>query len=259
MRIALGIEYDGTAFSGWESQPRQRTVQQEVERALSIVADRPVRVVCAGRTDAGVHAWEQVVHFETDAERPDKAWVMGSNTRLPKDVCIHWSARVADAFHARFSARQRCYRYLIYNHPVRSANLHRRSTWECRPLDAALMHAEAQYLVGEHDFTSYRAAGCQSRSPVRHVHRMDVRRHGRLIVIEAVANAFLQHMVRNIAGVLVAVGSGRQPPGWAQQVLAQRDRRCGGVTAPPNGLTLVSVAYPPEFRLPRVLPPAPLW
>lgn len=258
-RIALGVEYDGRGFSGWERQRARRTVQGEVERALSRVAAEPVTVVCAGRTDAGVHAWGQVIHLDTRAVRPDHAWVLGGNANLPADVSLLWAVAVDGAFHARFSARSRRYRYLILNRRARSALHAGRVTWDYRPLDVERMAAAAAHLVGEHDFSAYRAQGCQARSPVRTVHRLTVARHGDLVAIEVEANAFLHHMVRNIAGVLMAVGSGREEPGWAREVLTGRDRNRGGVTAPPDGLYLTAVRYGEEFPLPRVLPVPLLW
>ena len=251
-RIALGVEYDGSAFHGWQLQrdPVMPTVQAAVEQALGRVANHAVRVYCAGRTDAGVHALSQIVHFETQVERPLKAWVMGVNTHLPASVCVRWAHPVADDFHARFSALRRCYRYVIDNRRVRSAVLAGKVSWQCLPLAEQLMQADAQLLTGSHDFSSYRAVACQSRSPVREVHSIQVYRQGPLITIELEANAFLMHMVRNIAGVLMAVGSGKQAPGWAGEVLAARDRRLGGVTAPPGGLYFMGALYPSGYQLP---------
>jgi len=250
-RIALGLEYDGTAFRGWQRQQAGvRTVQQALERILSRVADHPVQVHCAGRTDAGVHAGAQVVHFDTTAERRERSWVLGANANLPKDISVNWARPVSDDFHARFSARARRYRYRIINRPVRSA-LHRlHATWHHWPLDEARMQEAARCLLGEHDFTSFRAVGCQARSPVREITELSVRREGELVSLEIQANAFLHHMVRNIAGVLMAIGNGEQPVDWAARVLAQRDRSQGGVTAPAQGLCLTGVAYPAEFGLP---------
>jgi tRNA pseudouridine38-40 synthase len=251
MRIALGIEYDGSAFHGWQVQRHEAaTVQGAVERALARVADHPVRVTCAGRTDTGVHALGQVVHFDTEAVRPPRSWVLGSNVNLPASVAVSW-ARVMDAdFHARFSARSRRYRYLILNRPTRSALHAGRATWIHRPLDAARMHEAGQSLVGEHDFSSYRAAGCQAKSPRRTLHSLSVSRYGEILVLRVHANAFLHHMVRNIAGVLVAIGSGDREPGWAGEVLACRDRSLGGVTAPPDGLYFERVHYPEHYAIP---------
>jgi tRNA pseudouridine38-40 synthase len=256
LRLALGVEYDGTSFAGWEAQPGQRTVQGVLEAALARVADHPVRVVCAGRTDAGVHAWGQVVHFDTRARRDERAWLLGGNANLPPDLGLTWARPVPDDFDARRSARRRRYRYLIYNHSLRPALLRSRVAWECRRLDVEGMQAGADHLLGEHDFSAFRAAACQAKSPVRRVDRLEVARRGRLVAVEVAANAFLHHMVRNIVGALTAVGLGRRPPGWTRDVLEGRDRRLGGVTAPAQGLYLVSVEYPERFGLAPVPPPA---
>ena len=255
-RIALGIEYNGAAFHGWQLQadPVMPTVQAAVERALTRIANHPVRTHCAGRTDTGVHAMTQVVHFDTEADRPLKAWVMGSNTELAADVCVRWAQPVPSDFHARFSALRRRYRYIVYNDPVRSAVLAGKVTWQCEPLNAELMHQEAQQLVGSHDFSSYRAVACQSRSAVRDVYRIRVQRQGSLVVLDIEANAFLMHMIRNIAGVLMAVGSHKHAPGWAGQVLAARDRKLGGVTARPHGLYFMGALYPEVYNLPGYAP-----
>lgn len=251
-RFALGVEYDGSEFHGWQVQkdPVLPTLQASLEHALSEIADHPVRSHCAGRTDTGVHAVGQVVHFDTTAKRPDKAWLMGSNTHLPPSLCVRWVKPVTDSFHARFSALKRRYRYVIYNHPIRTAILAGKVSWQCLPLDAEKMHKEAQQLVGSHDFTSYRAVACQSRSPVRDVNFISIRRDGDLVILDIEANAFLMHMIRNIAGVLMAVGTGKKPPGWAGEVLQARDRRQGGVTAPPYGLYFLGASYPAEYALP---------
>lgn len=250
MRIALGIEYCGSDFSGWQLQEGTRTVQGCVEQAVSRVADRPLRVVCAGRTDARVHALGQVVHFDTEAERPPRAWVFGSNSHLPDDVSVRWAYAVDPAFHARFSAVGRRYRYVIYNASVRPAVWRGRVSWEFRPLDEQAMAEAAGLLVGEHDFSSFRSYACQAKTPVRTLHRLTVARRGRLVIVDAVANAFLHHMVRNLAGVLMEIGMGKRPPSWAREVLEARDRRLGGVNAPPDGLYLIGVQYPDRFELP---------
>lgn len=259
MRIALGIEYDGRPYCGWQYQDHSPSVQAEVEQALSNVAAHPVRVTCAGRTDTGVHAAEQVVHFDTEAIRDGKAWVMGTNTNLPNSVSVLWAQAVDETFHARFSALRRRYRYVIFNRPVRPAVLAGRVAFNFRRLDESRMRAAAQYLLGEHDFNAYRALACQAKSPVRTVYRLDVTRRDELILIDIEANAFLHHMVRNIAGVLMAIGAGELEPEWAKEVLDGRDRSLGGVTAPPDGLYLMEVVYPEVFALPRLPPSSALW
>lgn len=249
-RIVLGIEYRGSDFCGWQLQDQGRTVQGQVEQALARVADHPVRVICAGRTDTGVHALGQVVHFDTPAPRPLRAWVFGVNSHLPDDVSVRWSRAVDNGFHARFSALRRHYRYIIYNAAVRPAILAGRVSWDYRPLEVSAMQAAASVLIGEHDFSSYRSYACQAKNPVRTVHRLDVRREGAFIVIDIVANAFLHHMVRNIAGVLMEIGSGKRPPDWAGEVLEARDRVRGGVNAPPHGLYFIGVEYPENYGMP---------
>lgn len=249
-RITLGIEYRGTDFCGWQLQPGVRTVQACVETALSRVAGENIRVICAGRTDTGVHALAQVVHFDSTAARPPRAWVFGANAHLPTDVSVLWAQPAGADFHARFSAQRRHYRYVICNTGIRPAVLASRVTWYYRPLEIAPMQAAALDLVGEHDFSSYRSAACQAKHPVRTIHRLDISRHDRFIVIDIIANAFLHHMVRNIAGVLADIGSGKQAPGWAAEILAARDRTAGGVTAPPEGLYFVGADYPERYRIP---------
>ena len=258
-RIALGLEYDGSSFHGFEAQRNTRTVQGVLEHALSRIADQPIRTICAGRTDAGVHALAQVVHFDVSVKRPQRAWVMGTNTHLPRDVAVLWAREVDATFHARFSALGRRYRYLILNRRTRPAVLSRRVTWMCRPLDVLRMREAAQSLLGEHDFSAFRAAGCQARTPVRTLRQLQVVRDGDLIIVHVAANAFLQHMVRNLVGVLAAIGEGRQPVQWAAEVLASRDRKAGGVTAPAHGLYLSAVKYPQAFAMPDLSPPPVLW
>ena len=255
MRLALGIEYDGTDFSGWQRQAGARTVQECVERALSAVADHAVHVICAGRTDAGVHALGQVVHFDSDARRSLRSWVLGANVNLTGDVSVLWAREAVQDFHARFSARARHYRYVILNRETRPALGRHRASWYHRPLDERAMAQASAHLVGEHDFSSFRALACQAKHPVRTVQRLDVERRGDYLYIDVVANAFLHHMVRNIAGVLIAIGAGEHEPLWAQQVLEARDRTLGGVTAPARGLYLMGVEYPAQFSLPQ--PPYP--
>jgi len=260
MRIALGIEYDGSDFAGWQLQEAGvRTVQGSVEQALSQVADHPLRVICAGRTDAGVHATAQVVHFDTPAQRSAHSWVCGANANLPKGVSVQWARDVPDDFHARFSAVRRRYRYVILNRAVRPAFLAGRVAWEYRPLDEALMGEAAQCLLGEHDFSAYRAVACQAKSPVRTLYELSVRRDRDLIFLDLEANAFLHHMVRNIAGVLMDIGAGKQSPAWAREVLETRDRTLGGITASPHGLYLTGVIYPERFDLPPLSPSGVVW
>ncbi len=253
MRIALGIEYDGTDFCGWQIQDGTRTVQGALEEALSKVAAHPVHVICAGRTDAGVHAVGQVVHFDSEAPRSMRSWLLGANSNLPRDAGVIWAQPVDTDFSARFSATARSYRYIILNRMTRPALLRDRVCWQHRPLDVEAMGAAAAHLIGEHDFSSFRAMACQAKHPVRTIHRLDVTRSGDYIHIDVTANAFLHHMVRNIAGVLMAVGEGDRHPDWAAELLLARDRRVGGVTAPAAGLYLVSVEYPERFGFP---PPA---
>jgi tRNA pseudouridine38-40 synthase len=250
MRIAIGIEYDGTAYNGWQRQRTGRGVQECLEQALADVADEPVEVTCAGRTDAGVHASGQVAHFDSGAKRSDRGWLLGTNTNLPDDICVTWVRRVADDFHARFSATARRYRYRILNRLVRSALYRRRAWWVHRDLDHLRMHEAAQALLGEHDFSAFRAAGCQASNAVREVTDISVVREGDWLLLDITANAFLQHMVRNIAGTLAAIGSGDQEVGWAARVLDGRDRTRAGMAAPPHGLTLVQVIYPDAFGIP---------
>jgi tRNA pseudouridine38-40 synthase len=249
MRFACAVEYDGAGFSGWQRQAHARSVQGAVEQALSFVADHSVQVSCAGRTDAGVHATWQVVHFDTEARRSERSWLLGANANLPGDVRLLQLQPVDDRFHARFSAQTRSYRYVILNRAVQSALLRHRVAWEHRLLDEADMQQGARYLVGEHDFSSFRAVACQAKSPVRTVHRLEVGRRGDLVYLDVEANAFLHHMVRNIAGVLMTVGRGDRQADWVDEVLQHRDRARGGVTAPASGLYLVGVSYPPRHGL----------
>lgn len=260
MRIAIGIEYNGRDFAGWQLQADDaqgravRTVQGAVETALAAVAASPVRVHVAGRTDAGVHATAQVAHFDTDAERSEYSWLRGANSNLPGDVAVLWVRRIAPEFHARFSATGRTYRYVILNRPVRPALLAGRVSWDYRPLDLARMQAAAAHLVGTHDFTSFRAMQCQAKNPVRELRRLNLRRDGDYVIMEIGANAFLHHMVRNIAGALAAVGAGERDPAWVAAVLAARNRTAAGVTAPPDGLYLSAIEYPADFGVPAVAP-----
>ncbi|WP_386071206.1 tRNA pseudouridine(38-40) synthase TruA [Tahibacter sp. UC22_41] len=250
MRIALGVEYDGTDFLGWQRLDRGRTVQGVLEQALSFVAATPVPVTCAGRTDAGVHARCQVVHFDAPVERSDRGWLLGTNSRLPDDVCVRWLQRMPGDFHARFSARARRYRYTLLNRAVRPALDARYVAWERQPLDVARMQRAALHLLGEHDFNAFRTVACQAPNPVRTVHALDVTRDGDYVHFEIQANAFLHHMVRNVVGSLLPVGLGEREPGWVGEVLAGRDRNLAGPTAPSQGLTFLYPLYPAEWALP---------
>jgi len=250
MRIALGIEYDGTAYNGWQRQKTGLGVQQRVEEALQIVANHKLEVTCAGRTDTGVHASGQVVHFDTPSTRDDRGWLLGINSNLPDDISVSWARHVGDEFHARFSATARNYRYRILNRLERSALHRHRAWWRYQTLDAENMHEAAQHLVGEHDFSAFRAAGCRANTPHRNISQISIERSGDWITLKVSANAFLQHMVRNMTGTLVKVGEGEQPASWLKEVLESRDRKQGGIAAPPHGLTLVSVDYPAAADIP---------
>jgi tRNA pseudouridine38-40 synthase len=251
MRIATAIEYDGTAYHGWQRQNNGDTVQACIEDALSHVANEPITVICAGRTDAGVHAREQIIHFDTVATRDERAWIFGANANLPRDISVRWVKSVDDNFHARFSATSRRYHYHIYNHPIRSALTRHSATWQCLPLDIERMQQAAQHLVGEHDFTSFRAQSCQAHTPIRTVEFIRLEKQGDVIIIDIQANAFLQHMVRNIAGVLMSIGAGRAEVDWTHELLESKSREKGGVTARPEGLYLVGVEYDAIFGLPK--------
>lgn len=252
MRIALGVQYDGAGFRGWQSQqPGVRTVQACLEQGLTRVAAHPVKLICAGRTDAGVHGVGQVVHFDTTAVRTARSWVLGGNANLPMDISLHWACAVPDEFHARFSALARCYRYLICNRPYRAALWRQRATWHYHPLEAVQMHTAAQALVGEHDFSSFRAAECQARHPIREIYRLEVRRQGDFVVLEVEANAFLHHMVRNIVGCLVYIGKGKYSVDWMRQLLASCDRTYAAPTFSPAGLYLAGVKYDTCWGLPE--------
>jgi tRNA pseudouridine38-40 synthase len=250
MRIAAIVEYDGSRFSGWQRQAQARSVQQCVEEALAKVADQPIEIIVAGRTDAGVHAAGQVIHFDTHAERSAHSWVRGAVAHLPAEIALLWAGPVAAEFHARFSATGRHYHYVILNRPIRPTYLARRVTHEYRPLDVERMQQAAQYLVGTHDFTSFRSNACEAKSPVRELRALHVARDGALVHVRAYANAFLHHMVRNLVGVLAEVGAGERPPEWARQVLQAHDRTQAGPTAPPDGLYLTAVEYPAAFGIP---------
>ena len=250
VRFALGLEYDGRGFCGWQSQANGLGVQDALERALSTIADAGIRVVCAGRTDTGVHASAQVVHFDTWANRPIEAWVRGANATLPHGVVVLWAKPVAEEFHARFSARARRYRYILLNRPQRPGLLNHRVGWYHHTLDENLMRQAANYLIGEHDFSAFRAAECQAKSPVRVLHSLDISRDGDLLYFEFAANAFLHHMIRNILGALVVVGTARQPPQWVADLLTKRDRTQSAATFPADGLYLSGVDYDASWNLP---------
>ena len=251
-RIALGIAYNGRYYHGWQRQPSGHiSVQEKLEDALSIVANEPIKVMCAGRTDAGVHASAQVVHFDTVAQRPLRAWTHGGNMNLPDDVAIQWAQPVDEKFHARFSATARRYRYVIYNHALRPALMDKEVTWNYRPLDIVSMQKAAAHLVGTHDFSSFRAAACQANSPIRTMHHLNVIAAGDYIVLDVRANAFLHHMIRNLAGLLMKIGAGEAPPEWAMEVLIAKDRRVSAATAKPYGLYFVDAEYDDAFNLPQ--------
>lgn len=249
MRLAMGLEYAGSAYNGWQRQKSGIGVQAVAETAVSRVANHPVELICAGRTDTGVHATGQVVHFDTESERTRRAWLLGVNSNLPDDVSVTWVQAVPEDFHARFSATARTYRYLILNRLVRSALFRRRAWWVHQALDAERMQIAGQALLGEHDFSAFRAAGCQSATPVREVTELAVEREGDWLAVTISANAFLQHMVRNIVGSLVAVGCGDEAPAWIGELLAGRNRTQAGVAAPPHGLTLMRVSYPANYAI----------
>jgi tRNA pseudouridine38-40 synthase len=250
MRIALGVEYDGSRFCGWQTQPEGCGVQDALERALSEIAGETITTVCAGRTDAGVHALGQVVHFDTGVQRPPTAWVRGTNALLPAALAVTWSHAASAEFHARYAAVSRTYRYVLLNRPVRPAAENGRVGWFHTALDVERMRAAAALLLGEHDFSAFRAADCQARTPVRTLTRLDIARRGDLVTFEVRANAFLHHMVRNIIGCLVYVGKGKHPPEWVGTVLAGRDRARAAPTFEAAGLYLSEVEYDPRWGLP---------
>ncbi|OGV25503.1 MAG: tRNA pseudouridine(38-40) synthase TruA [Legionellales bacterium RIFCSPHIGHO2_12_FULL_37_14] len=249
MRIALALEYDGSGYHGWQEQTGLKTIQQVVERAISRVANEDVTVYAAGRTDTGVHALGQIIHFDTSCERSMRAWIHGTNAYLPKEVCVKWSKEMPEEFNARHSALARSYRYIIFNSVVRPALFRGNVTWQYRQLNHDLMQEAAQLLIGEHDFTSFRSVECQSKTPMRNIHSLEVSREGEKVIIDITANAFLHHMVRNIVGVLMTVGSGKYPVSWVKEVLDAKDRRKGAETAPAYGLYLVRVDYSKEYEV----------
>lgn len=255
-RLALGLEYIGSGFCGWQRQIAGNSVQAALEHAVSRVADQPVSVVAAGRTDAGVHAIGQVVHFDSTARRNNRAWLLGINSNLPPQISVSWVQTVDEKFHARYSALSRTYQYLILNRPVRCALHHQRAWWVRGDLDLSAMSQAAGYLLGEHDFSAFRAAQCQSHTSIRELRRLQLRRRGEFVVVECEANAFLHHMVRNIVGSLVRVGRHEETPQWLDKVLAGRDRHAAGMTAAAGGLYLARIRYPEEFAIPT---PNLLW
>ncbi|MFB6421889.1 MAG: tRNA pseudouridine(38-40) synthase TruA [Candidatus Malihini olakiniferum] len=251
IKVALGIEYNGSHYYGWQRQAKVESVQEHLEQALSKVADEPITIFCAGRTDAGVHATNQVVHFTTRAHRKDAAWSIGVDAHLPRDIAVRWVKRVSEDFHVRFSATARRYRYIIYNHRYRPAVLARSVTHFHFPLDAERMARAGQCLLGENDFTSFRAVQCQSCTPWRNVNHLKITRHGSYIVVDIKANAFLHHMVRNIVGSLIEVGCLHRHESWIVELLAAKDRTLAAATARADGLYLVAVDYPSRFNLPK--------
>jgi tRNA pseudouridine38-40 synthase len=257
MRYAIGLEYDGSEFLGWQIQRQEPTVQGSLEQAAANVADHKVRVTCCGRTDTGVHALGQVAHFDTDSVRSERSWMLGLNSNLPPGVSVLWIRQVDDSFHARFSAYARSYRYVILNRWIRPALDVKRMSWCRAPLDAVKMHEAAQALLGEHDFTSFRATACQARHAVREIQEVSVGRDGDRVTLEVTANGFLYHMVRNIAGSLIQVGLGEQAVPWVGRVLELRDRARAAPTAPPEGLYFVGARYPEHYELPASTPAFP--
>ncbi|QHG92724.1 tRNA pseudouridine(38-40) synthase TruA [Coxiella endosymbiont of Amblyomma sculptum] len=250
-RVVLGVSYDGSAYRGWQIQKGLKTIQGELETALHTVASHPVSTVCAGRTDSGVHANGQVVHFDTVSYRSGRSWIFGINSNLSSDISVLWAQEVDRCFHARFSAKSRRYCYLIYNRAIRPGILHKAIGW-CRwPLDENRMRVAAQYFIGEHDFRSFQGKGCQSKTSTRTIFRIKISRTQHMVVIEVRGNAFLLHMVRNIVGILIDIGSGRKEPKWAEIVLKVKDFYRRTVTVSPNGLYLADVTYPQEFNLPQ--------
>jgi len=252
IRVAMVVEYDGAEYYGWQMQKTGvPTVQGELTRAISAVANHPVDLIVAGRTDAGVHACRQIIHFDTDAKRKEFGWTVGTNTHLPRNISVQWAKEMDHYFHARFSARERRYRYVIYNNQIPPGISRKNLTWEKRALDAQAMHRAAQSLVGTHDFSSFRAANCQAASPVKTLKQIDVSRHGQLVVIDVRADGFLYHMVRNIAGVLIEIGCGAEAENWCAHILSLQDRSLGGVTARPEGLYFVDAIYDDDVALPE--------
>jgi tRNA pseudouridine38-40 synthase len=252
MRIALGVEYDGSAYNGWQSQPDVPNVQDALQAALSSVAGVRIDILAAGRTDTGVHALEQVIHFDTDIQRPLSAWVRGSNALLPKDIAVLWAHAVPEEFHARFSAQARSYQYVLVNRPSRVGVHHAKVGWFHQSLDVAAMRKAAQYLLGKHDFSSFRSAECQAKTPMKDLARLDIRQQGDTLIFDLTADAFLHHMVRNILGCLVYVGKSKHPPVWMKEVLEHRNRAHAAPTFAPDGLYLKRIHYDPKWGLPQM-------
>lgn len=255
MRIALGISYHGRAYDGWQSQPGGRTIQDQLEGALArFLAVPAIGTLCAGRTDAGVHGLNQVVHLDTPLSRPQNAWVRGTNSFLPADIAVQWAREVPESFHARASARSRRYAYLLLESPVRPSVDSGLVGWVFRPLSIAPMLEAAQALIGEHDFSSFRASQCQAHTPVKNMLRIDIARRGAYWRFEFEATAFLHHMIRNIMGCLIAIGTGNRPPAWMAEVLAARSRDAAAPTFSPDGLYFLGPVYDPVFDLPERTP-----
>jgi len=254
-KYAACIEYDGTDYCGWQRLKLLPSVQEEVEKALSSVANHPIELTCAGRTDSGVHGIGQIVHFESDAIRNEKSWRMGCNTNLPDNIVLRWIQPIDDSFHARFSAQSRRYRYIILNHKIRPAILNKKVCWYRDALDETSMQDAANRLLGENDFSSFRAAGCQAKHAMRELQEITILREGKFVYVDIIANAFLHHMVRNIVGSLFEVGDGRREPDWFSELLNVKDRTQAGITAPACGLYFVSVEYPAEFTIPEPAEP----
>ena len=255
MRIVLGLEYDGTYFCGWQSQPSGCSIQDALEAALSKIADSSIQIITAGRTDAGVHATYQVVHFDTQAQRPLSAWIRGVNALLPSSIAVLWVSKLSDGFHARYSAKERCYLYLLLNHPVRAALYHGKVGWFHMPLNIEEMREAAKFLLGEHDFSAFRASECQAKSPVRIVTKLEIFQQGDIIAFEIRANGFLQHMVRNIIGSLVHVGKGNYSPQWIDGLLKECDRAHAAPTISAAGLYLSGITYDSKWKLPDFIEP----
>lgn len=252
-RYAACVQYDGTAYHGFQFQDNQLpTIQFHLEKAISLVANHPTVIICAGRTDAGVHASAQIIHFDVKVKRDDRSWLFGINANLPRDISVRWVHPVNQDFHARYKAISRHYRYVIYNAPVRHAILRHGVTWHYRPLDVVKMQEAANVLVGEHDFSAFRGANCQAKSPIRTIESLQIIRHDAFVVIEIKANAFLHHMVRNIVGTMYPIGGGLRPASWIEEVLSSKDRRNAGVTAAPFGLYLSHIKYDALWQLPNI-------